>query len=68
MPVVSRSGRPLRKPERMLILAKSVFGPKKTPTSLIKKGLPSELLEADPTFEGAPDLPDEVLYLLQSVK
>ena len=52
----------------MLILAKSVFGPKKTPTSLIKKGLPSELLEADPTFEGAPDLPDEVLYLLQSVK
>merc|ERR1739838_1234815 len=68
IPAISRSGRRLRKRERMLILARKVFGGKKKPAFLIKKDLPSELLEADSVEEGIPNLPEEVLYLLQSVK
>ncbi len=50
-------------------MARRVFGRKKQPSFLIKKDLPSALLEADNAEEaGVPNLPDEVLYLLQSVK
>lgn len=51
-----------------MILAKMVFSKKKTPLLLQKKELPSVLLEADRQDEGLPNLPEEVLYLLQSVK
>nr|CAB3264982.1 patatin-like phospholipase domain-containing protein 7 [Phallusia mammillata] len=68
VPEYSRSGRRLDNRERMMILAKMVFSKKKSPSFLQKKELPSVLLEADQQDEGLPNLPEEVLYLLQSVK
>ena len=68
VPEYSRSGRRLQNRERMMILAKMVFSKQKTPSLLEKKELPSLLLEADQQDEGLPNLPEEVLYLLQSVK
>jgi len=68
VPQVSRSGRRLHRHERMLILARIMFNRKKQPISLIKKDFPSELLEADNMDEVYTSFPEEVLYLLQSVK
>ncbi|XP_076800527.1 patatin-like phospholipase domain-containing protein 7 isoform X2 [Clavelina lepadiformis] len=68
VPEYSRSGRRLKNRERMMIFAKKVFSAKKGPSLLKKKELPSMLLEADRYDEGVPNLPEEVLYLLQSVK
>ena len=68
VPEFSRSGRRLDKRERMLILAKQMFSRKKGPNLLVKKELPSQVLEADTADDTRPDLPDDVLYLLKSVK
>uniref|UniRef100_H2Z0E7 lysophospholipase n=1 Tax=Ciona savignyi TaxID=51511 RepID=H2Z0E7_CIOSA len=68
VPEYSRSGRRLDNRERMMILAKRMFSGKKGPSLLQKKELPSVLLEADQEEEQFPNLPEEVMYLLQSVK
>nr|XP_039249765.1 patatin-like phospholipase domain-containing protein 7 isoform X3 [Styela clava] len=96
IPEYSRSGRRLRKRERMLILAKKqshirnslptcdqmkegrfhplifsslMFHVKQDPPKLLKKELPTSMLEPDIlNEEQKPDLPEEVMYLLQSVK
>lgn len=68
VPEYSRSGRRLRKRERMYILAKKMFRVEKELPKVLKKELPSSILEADLTEELKPNLPEEVMYLLQSVK
>ena len=52
----------------MMILAKRVFSKKKEPNLLMKKELPSQVLEADIAEESSHNLPDDVLFLLKSVK
>ena len=68
IPEHSRSGRRLQNHERMMILAKSIFFKQKTPAYLEKKEFPSVLLEAEQWDEGLPNFPEEILYLLQSIK
>jgi len=52
----------------MMILAKQMFSKKKAPNLLMKKELPSQVLEADIAEESTHNLPEDVLYLLKSVK
>nr|XP_039251816.1 patatin-like phospholipase domain-containing protein 6 [Styela clava] len=69
VPEYSRSGRRLHKRERMYILAKKMFRVNREPPKLLKKELPPSMLEADLSEDFLkPNLPEEVMYLLQSVK